>query len=85
MTLGGASSQEVDWQALFQKEAPAHIRNSTAAMEDEIFGEFKLKLGHAITMSNYWRLKFILAKSMSEREIFGECVNLMVSTFKEDA
>ena len=36
-------------------------------------------------MSNYWRLKFILAKSMSERESFGECVNLTVSTFKEDA
>ena len=44
-----------------------------------------LRLGHDITMPNYWRLKFILAKSMSERESFGECVNLTINTFKEDA
>ena len=53
-------------------------------MEDEIYDEFRLKLGHDITMSNYWRLKFIFTKSMNERERFGECVNLMVNTFKED-
>ena len=54
-------------------------------MEEEIYGEFKLRLGHDITISNYWRLKFILARSMSERESFRECVNLTVNTFKEDA
>ena len=84
MTSGGVGDQEVDWEALFQKEALAHIHNSIASMEDEIFGKFRLRLGHDITMSNYWRLKFILAKSMNERESFGECVNLTVSTFKEE-
>ena len=54
-------------------------------MEDEIYGEFRLRLGHDITMFNYWRLKFILDKSMDEREIFRYCVNLTISTFKEDA
>ena len=53
-------------------------------MEDEIYGEFSLILGHDITVSNYWRLKFILSKSMGEREIFIDCVDIMVNTFKED-
>ena len=53
-------------------------------MEDEIYGEFRLRLGHEITMFNYWRLNFILDKSMDERERFIYCVNLIVSTFKED-
>ena len=35
-------------------------------------------------MSNYWRLKFILAKSMGEMESFIDCVTLMVNIFKED-
>ena len=35
-------------------------------------------------MSNYWRLKFILVNSISEREIFRYYVNLMVTLFKED-
>ena len=84
MTSRGFGSQEVVWEALFQKQASAHIHELIAAMEDEIYGEFKIRLGHDITMSNYWRLKFILAKSMSERESFGECVNLTINTFKED-
>ena len=66
-TMGGARSKEVDSKALFQKEDPPHICNSIATMEDEIFCEFRLRLGHDITMSNYWRMKFILAKSMSKR------------------
>ena len=53
MSLGGAGSQEVDWEALFQKEALGYIQKSIASMEDEIYGEFKLRLGHDITMSNY--------------------------------
>ena len=53
-------------------------------MEDEIFGEFRLRLGHDIPMSNYWRLKFILVNSIGERESFRDCVNLTVNTFKED-
>ena len=84
MTSGGVGDQEVDWEVLFKKEALAHIHKLIAAMEDEIYGEFKIKLGYNITMSNYWRLKFILAKSMSERESFGECMNLTINTFKED-
>ena len=85
MSSGVASDQEVDWEAIFQKEGPTHIHKSIAAMEDEIYGEFRLRLGHEITMFNYWRLNFILAKSMGEREIFRYCVNLTVNTFKEDA
>ena len=85
MTSGGGRGQEVDLEALFQNDAPSHIHKSIAAMEDEIFDEFRPRLGNAITMSNYWRLKFILAKSMSERESFTEFVNLVVNTFKEDA
>ena len=53
-------------------------------MEDEIYGEFRLRLGNDITISNYWRMNFILVISMGEREIFGYCVNLMVTFFKED-
>ena len=53
MTLGGAGSQEVDWDALFLKEAATHFRKSIAAMEDEIYGKFRLRLGNDITMSNY--------------------------------
>ena len=53
-------------------------------MEDEIYGEFRLRLGHDITMSNYWRMKFILSNSMGERDSFGFWVNLIVILFKED-
>ena len=76
--------QETIWEPLFLEETLAHIRKSIAAMEEEIYGEFRLILGHEVTISNYWRLKFILSRSMSERERFRDYVNLMVNTFKED-
>ena len=53
MNSGGDDGQEVDWEALFQKEALGYIQKSIASMEDEIYGEFRLRLGHDITMSNY--------------------------------
>ena len=53
MTSGRVGGQEVDWEALFQIEAQAHIQKSIAAMEDEIYGKFRLRLGNDITMSNY--------------------------------
>ena len=36
-------------------------------------------------MSNYWRLKFILAHSMDERDNYTEMVRVIVGIFKEDA
>ena len=54
-------------------------------MDDEIYGEFSFIMGHDITMSNYWRMKSILTKSMAERESFRDCVNLKFILFKEEA
>ena len=53
-------------------------------METKIFGEFKLRMGQEVAISNYCRLKFILSITMREREIFGDLVKLTVNTFKED-
>ena len=53
MASGGVRGQEVDLEALFQNDAPSHIHKSIAAMEDEIYGEFRLRMGHDITMYNY--------------------------------
>ena len=54
-------------------------------METEIFGEFRLRLGPEVVISNYCLLKFILSRAMRERESFGDLVKIIVSTFKEDA
>ena len=54
-------------------------------MENEIFGEFRLRLGPEVAISNYWHLKFILSRAMRERESFGDLVKITVNTFKEDA
>ena len=54
-------------------------------MENEVFREFKLKLGPDVVISNYWRLNFTLFRAMCEWESFGEMVKLTVSMFKEDA
>ena len=54
-------------------------------MENEIFGEFRMKLGWDVVMSNYWCLTFILSCSMNERERFVDLVKIIVSTFKDDA
>ena len=85
MTSGGGRGQEIDLEALFQNDAPSHIHKSIAAMEDETYGEFRLRMGHDITMSKYWRVNFILAKYMSTRGSFSECMNLMVNNSNEDA
>ena len=34
-------------------------------------------------MSNYWRLKFILARSMDERDSYANMVRVTVGIFKE--
>ena len=57
---------EEDWERLFREETPEHIQNSINVMEEEVYSEFRLRLGGDIVMSNYWRLKFILARSMDK-------------------
>ena len=54
-------------------------------MENDIYGEFRLKLGREVVMSNYWRLKFNLSRSMNERENYAELIRITVGTFKDDA
>ena len=44
-----------------------------------------MNLEHEVFMYNYWRLKFILSRSMNDRERFVELVRITVGTFKEDA
>ena len=70
---------------MFNQETPEHIRKSIAALENEIFVEFKLRFGRYMTMYNYWRLKFILFHSMNEREGFADLLRITFNTFKEDA
>ena len=48
-----AAGEEVQWEKLFNKETPAHIRQSITVMEEEIFGEFKMRLGEGVVMSHY--------------------------------
>ena len=85
MTSLGKYTGNIYWESLFCEETSIHIRKAITSMENELVREFRLRLGSNVVIYNYWRLKFILARSMSERERFGDCVNLMVSTFKEDA
>ena len=84
MSSAGKGVNDTIWEALFHEETPDYICDSIATMEAEIYGEFKLKLGPEVTISNYWRLKFILARDMTQQESFGDYVKLTVSTFKED-
>ena len=69
---------------MFNQETQEHIRKSLMAMENEIFREFKLRLGRDMTMSNYWRLKLILSRSMNGSESFVGLVRIIVNHFKED-
>ena len=85
MASQGGGNEEEEWETLFNQETLEHIQCSIAMMEMEIYGEFKLNLGHELVMFNYWRLKFILSHSMNERDIFAELVRIIVGTFKEDA
>ena len=80
-----AAKEEVQWEQLFNEETPAHIRQSIAVMEEEIFGEFKVRLGEGVVMSHYWRLKFILSRSMDERESYTELIRITVGKFQEEA
>ena len=50
-----------------------------------MYSEFRLRLGGDIVMSNYWRLNFILARSMDERDNYAEMVRVSMGIFKEDA
>ena len=85
MASRGSNQNNVDWEALFRKETSEHIFKSIATMENEIFGEFRLRLGPEVAISNYWHLKFFLSRAMRERESFGDLVKIIVSTFNEDA
>ena len=85
MASHGNDVNNVDWEALFRKESLEHIWNSIAAMENEIFWEFRLSLGLEVAISNYQCLNFILSRAMRERESFGDLVKITISTFKEDA
>ena len=48
-----AMGDEDQWENLFNEETPAHIRQSIAVMEEEIFDEFKVRLGEGVVMSHY--------------------------------
>ena len=80
-TLG----DEDQWEHLFNEEMPIHIRQSIAIMEEEIYDEFKVRLGEDVVMSHYWRLKFILSRSMDERESYAKLICITVGKFKEEA
>ena len=67
-----ALGDEEQWEHLFIKETRAHICQSIAVMEEEIYGEFKVRLGEGVVMSHYWRFKFILSRSMDERESYAK-------------
>ena len=84
MAMHMEGDEKVDWEDLFNQETPEHIRKSITMMENDILGKFRPSLGRDVTMSNYWRLKFILSHSMNERENFTDLVRIIVSTFKED-
>ena len=45
--------EEDQWEQLFNKEKPSHIHQYIVVMEEEIFGEFKVKLGEGVVMSHY--------------------------------
>ena len=48
-----AMGEEDQWKQLFNEEMPTHIRQSIAVIEEEIFSEFKVKLGEGVVMSHY--------------------------------
>ena len=53
MSSVGKCVKEEDWEALFWEETPEHIRDSIPSMDVDIYGEFKLRLGPELTISNY--------------------------------
>ena len=80
---GGNEGEE--WERLFNEEMSKHIQRSIGVMENEIYGEFIMNLGRDVVISNYWRLKFILSRSMNERDSYVELIQITVGTFKDDA
>ena len=50
-------------------------------MEEEIFGEFKVRLGEGVVMSHCLCLKFILSRSMDERESYAKLIRITVDKF----
>ena len=54
-------------------------------MEEDILGEFRVKLGERVVMLHYWRLKFILSRSMNERKIYTNIICIIVGKFKDEA
>ena len=63
----GKEAGNIYWESLLCEETPTHIRDSIATMENELFGEFRLRLENDVVISKYWRLKFILSRAMRER------------------
>ena len=53
MNSVGKEVGNIDWESLFYEETPTHIRDSIATMENELFGEFNLRLGLDVVISNY--------------------------------
>ena len=82
---GEEGNEEEQWEWLFNEETPKHIQRSIVVMENDIFGEFCMKQGGDIVMSNYWWLKFILSRSINERESYAKLICITVGTFKDDA
>ena len=83
-TFREGGNEEDQWKWLFNTETLAQIRHSIAAMEEEIFSDFRVKLGEGVVMSHYWRLKFILSHSMNERDRYVELIRIMVGKFKDE-
>ena len=79
-----AMGKEDQWEQLFNEETLAHICQSIAVMEEEIFDEFRVRMGEGVVMSHYWRLKFILVRSMDERESYADLIRIMVGKLKEE-
>ena len=81
--IGG--NEEEEWERIFNEETSKHIQRSIVAIENEIYGEFRMKLGREFVMSNYWRIKFIISRSMNERDNYAELICITMGTFKADA
>ena len=46
-------NENIDWEAIFHVETPQHILSAIKTMDNEVFGEIKLKLGLDIVINNY--------------------------------
>ena len=80
---GEGGNDEYQWEWLFKEERPEHIRHFIAAMEEEIL--FHVNLGDGVVMLHFWRLKFIISRSMNERESYMELIHITMGKFKDEA